>query len=512
MEPLRVRIIDNNLERARRLEARLQEPGPLDSFDVRYSCSRHNGEDTGELARTGDDLFIVNHNLIRHNDKLFYELEDLNRHWRRNIIMAHNRNSKNVPYEIADRVFESPNFKGNVYQDTETEEMQELLKKSFYRPPRVAILGLGTLGIDFALTLLLEGGIRSLKGYSKSKEARDRFRDIFDNFCVSNSDSGCADSLEDAVADADCVLLCSSFKRGTVLEKLAKRKDRLDLLEKEGPKAYGYFQELARVGYKGLVLTFPNPVGPICQVGVRAGLESGQLSFPFNIDRIRVKNILLRDLESYFGSQDEAGYVVRSFVFPEHHRHGKKRDFFVVGEHGTPIVSKPADPQNNDYNGISSQAFYAMLDSAAAESIKIAPRAMAFGRIWEIIGEDLRSKGEDDSHIPYFSYSVVRPTLRFFETMANLNEKPDVSCYCAFETNGINGFLALPARISYFPYTRVEPDYETVGRFDLNTMRKLETQLSMQNTSVENHMEISPENEGIFDESQVISDVLRRFR
>ena len=171
-------------------------------------------------------------------------------------------------------------------------DLEETIEKHAFRPLTVSVIGGGNLGRGFLAQFRECPIIRNVNFYSKTEYERDNYEGIKKLLELREYRFECFPSLETALFDTDCVLLCKGRA------KLSSEKDRSDLLPQSADIAIMEANSLirenyVRTGYKGLVIKFDNPVGENLNLmyrRIKNRINTSQLTFPFNLDTDRIIN------------------------------------------------------------------------------------------------------------------------------------------------------------------------------------------------------------------------------
>lgn len=419
MEPLKIAVVDDNEGIVGNVAEAIESSGGCLS-GLKIECSTHvNAEnniiDSKKILADNPDLVILDYNLgwgingLRIAEEIREQKSNLPVIIMSGAVLKADR-SKIRKAQKKGRI--------NDYLEKPFEgigEIREAVRENIRRPLNVGLVGLSEFGTGFLKELGRNSNAGKVQVYSGSRLGD--YPDMRELEWVSNAPKiKLIEDLESALDGTDCVLICTSAKRGKNTEKIAQSSDRLDLFEQEYKKNVELSKAIKKSGYPGLVMYFTNPIGPLLEQSRRIGIPTGQLTSPFSLDEARIMLYLRNNLE-------EATY------------NKLKKRISVAGQHGAPYVCFPRDTPKN-----------------AIEIIRAAEKAAR--------------KTPGDSMIAHGKLGIEPETQRFYgkfiNDLAGFRARTPHAAYCYCEFGDQKGFIAVPHKVNYFPYLRVEPDQERI--------------------------------------------------
>jgi len=469
MEPLKIAIVDSNEESCKRLEDKLSEKGgALTGFGIIYikiSYSQERGAEkevqTSELLKNDPDLIILNHSLSKkYGLKIAKEIRQRNNFIP---IILTSKTSDPITTNTLAKIINDYSSMGLIDQSWEKTATQALIKDKLRRPLDVAVLGLGMLGQAFLRGFLKSNYIGKVKGLSERRKPGSEpvidYERIYKLVGAEKPDKGTHhrlnffDTLEETINGTDCTIISTSAVHGPSIEKIAKTKDRHDLIDVEGAKIMKYAHKMRRARYKGLVINMTNPVGANLALAKYMGLKSDQLTSSIDVDDARFLEAIRAKLGSDYKAFKEFSYQ-------------------LVGEHGKVRFAELTSPKTTkDLETIRE----VVNDKLIAEALK---------RASEMGAEQMESA----SHFKTAYDQAPEEATKLLINLANFSTGPKSSYYCykTFEKGG--GFVALPCKISYFPNVRIRPDEDRIRNIQNGAMKDIKDIISLQSLYVKNFL------------------------
>lgn len=320
--------------------------------------------------------------------------------------------------------------------------LEEVIAANIRKPISIGIVGLGNFGLGLLKSFLNADFVSSVKGFSERRiQEYDKIYRVCERPAIPSLTGRLKleHTLEAVLSKTDCVAICTSEEYGESKNKVATRPDRLDLLEKEGPKIYRYCERIARQKYPGLVVMFSNPIGANLELACAAGLETEQVTSPFNLDAERLK----RALQDYSPPTDINALLELG---------GSSND--IYGEHGVGMdfIPKLTGTQNGEHYS-EDKWFMGYLQNLLRSGIS---------RAKEMGAEAMKASTE--AGFGYFE--PQEKAIQFFREISALRNQPSHSAYCLHDFGGINSFLAFPVVMSYSPNPRVALDERRMKNAD----------------------------------------------
>jgi len=288
------------------------------------------------------------------------------------------------------------------------------IQDNAYRPLSIAIAGLGDLGKGFLEVLRNKDYVNRFSLFSptlfegKNKEA---IREGLQLLSVEDRERFViADTLEEAIADTDCLIISTSNHNSRYK---SKRPDRTDLFKYAAQKIEKYGRALVKKGYQGIVVGGSNSPGDILHYLNELGLSSDQLTFPFNIDTSRVIRNVLENKDTTSSTENRRKIE----------QHLRKN---VYGLHGVPQLLS-----FGEFNGpIERKIIEDALGKAVTDG-------------WSIV---MNARKLND-----YSKDTPRESNLFFEGLAHYARTPgSTTAYCFYQVDqDTKGFIALPASFHY---------------------------------------------------------------
>ena len=465
MKKLRVYVVEKDVLKAETLANRLNDDkGIFGDFNIEFAPGKFDYShpfSSIALSRARPDMLIIDYstaNLSSPTSENIIAEQIKRQHPFLPILLTH-RGDVREKYristtELSNREVDGVKvFDGFIDPNSRTVDIQKTVKSNLRKPITPAIIGLGTLGRQFLRIFAREYGIKKIKAYSEHVPA-DVVLGSIDHLGSRKDKVVFSDSLEDAIENTDCVLLCTSSVYTTSLaEKLAEKDNRFDLLPKEGAKLFSYFKRIAQAGYPGLITPFTNPVAGMLSLAKKAGIKHSQLTSPISIDNARFDDAVRGEIGSDYA------------LFIDALISGK-----IVGDHGVPEFAQLSEH---------SAEFGIDYENARERLNEVITRALIRTR------QMPREALESSAQLSEKGYEAAFESARFYKMLTHLDEKPNESAYTFYRPNGISGFLGLPVKISYFPDIRVFPNDDYIKEFDKKTKKTLKEQLVLQNLYVE---------------------------
>jgi malate/lactate dehydrogenase len=309
--------------------------------------------------------------------------------------------------------------------------LEEVLVANIRKPISIGIIGLGNFGFGLLKSFLNADFVSSVKGFSERRiQEYDNIYRICEQPAMPSLTGrlNLEPTLEAVLSQTDCIAICTSEEYGESKNKVAARPDRLDLLEKEGPKIYRYCDRIARQKYPGLVVIFSNPIGANLELARAAGLEAEQVTSPFNLDAERLR----KALKGYCSPANINNLIELG-----------SSSIDIYGEHGAGMDFMPElmGTQNGESH-IEDNWF-----------IQYARKLVHFGvsKAKEIGAEAMKASTE--AGFRYFE--PQERAMQFFREISALRNQPSHSAYCLHDFGGVSSFLAFPVIMSYSPNPRV---------------------------------------------------------
>lgn len=447
MVPLRISVVDDNPDVAGTLVNYLKaHPGVLGDLDIEYSVHTGFGNniiDSETILKDKPDAVILDYDLgqnWRNNTglKIASEIKKKNHYLSLFLMSGIPLSSRNevittaMNNRIVDGCFNKPFDFGKI---------QRTLRKNIRRPLNVGIVGLGQLGRGFMKLFAKSSNVGKVNAYSESMQ---HLYPIIGNLeWVRNSSKiSLKENLEDALEGTDCILICTSAMRGASDQKVAKTPNRSDLFSVESEKIHYLSDQIAKLGYKGMIMYLTNPVGESLELSRRTGLDPDQLTSPFTLDEARIRMPLKDQLR---GDYDTI-----------------KNNLFIVGEHGAPDVYCSLRVQKDIRKAI---------ENAKVQSQKTPEDSMiahaALGAEYEV-------------------QAAYMPAIR---SLAHFKTRTPYSAYCYCEFGGEKGYIAVPHEVSFSPNIRITPDQERIGQLSENLKnRRFVRILDKQNKQVQQYL------------------------
>ncbi len=326
----------------------------------------------------------------------------------------------------------------------------------------IAIDGLGELGRGLAAHLHKKPYVRELRmfseQFSKSPDYEDHVRSITQS--PGSHQLKFFKTLEDAVDNADIVLMCTSAVRSRDPEALAK--GRASTFQQDGAKLYRHGKILSDMDYGGLVVALENPVGPQLHVLQYAGLDPNQITSPIYLDADRECakiDSLLRGKRSRIEIA-RIQEIVRKWT---------------VGPHGMPLFGFPRNQSYGPGQLFDPEVIRAVLEGQVY-AIEIGPKEMLASR-------ELGSS--------YFNAPEL--ISQFVEDLSRSSGRLRASTYCFWDRS----FIGLPARVEYdyngkngngYGCLRISRNSTAIGQLNRGIVKKLHRFTANQRDFVREHL------------------------
>jgi malate/lactate dehydrogenase len=437
MKPLEIAIISENLRAARAIKMAIIMPNKT-LGDLRKRCSIYNDPAAYQtILRENPDLIILGSN----------STQDPTGSTGLKTVCEIKKTDPNLPIILSSdpqtivRAMRTNKVDAYILDPNNPEQVREVVRKKARKPLNIAIIGLGQLGIGFMQRLAKSPNAKTVRAYSRSMldqyENIRKLEGIKDNTRISLENT-----LEGALSNTDCALICTSARHGTSADKIAESFDRSDLFKDEYKKNEILSKAIAKLKYPGLLLYFTNPIGEILEQSRRTGLESGQLTSPFILDEARI----ITQLKNNLSPQDYNKLI---------------REISIVGQHGNPCVNFSSNLPDETKRTIED----AIRDSKTSpgDSMK-AHAALGIG------------------------YQVQSFYMPVFKHLAHFKARTPHSAYSYCEVNGQKGYIAVPQEVNYFPNIRITPNQEKIDQLNKEIKNNLTLGLKNQALNIQKYL------------------------
>ena len=305
-------------------------------------------------------------------------------------------------------------LKGKIF-DTSIKKinMAKLLPQTIleyaYKPLSIGIAGLGTLGKGFLEVLRNKDYVSKFNLFSPSLFQDKSEEEVREGLQLLSEEDRerfhIKHTLEDALVDTDCILICTSNHNS---EYISKRPDRTDLFQHAVKKIGDYGNILVANNYQGLVFVGTNSSGDSLHYLNEKGLSEDQLTFSISVDTSRIIRNVLADARTN-KDPDYRGKIKQHLAEN------------VYGLHGVPKILT-----RGEFN---SDLEISIQDDASVKAIMDGQNIVINAR-----------KMND------YSKDTARESESFFEGLAHYKKNPaGTASYCFYQVDpDTKGFIALP--------------------------------------------------------------------
>jgi hypothetical protein len=448
MKPLKILIVDNEKKKAEDLVSKLglQSSKYLNNIDLSFEVP--SGREFHTIVHEkkpvkGYDLLILSDNLNGQGARpiatkikqeslvpILLNVSNKGTNKRQLIEFVNSRDKKGRSI-----------VNGYLMEDYSSIKSQEIIRENLIRPLKIGVIGLGDFGVGFLDYFCQFPEVAELKGFSRRIKPNNEpivdYEQIYKNLDEIRLDNSnyiskirLEDTLEEAVKDTDCVVLCTSEYGG---RKIAQNLDRSDLLAVHGEKIFNVGKELSNLDYLGLVLIASNPVGNSMRLLNQAGLKEDQLTSPLSIDYERF-------IRSYFKLMEQEEISDLPIPIPG----------MIVGHHGA-----------SKFSNVSSKN-YKLIRKALQMSHEMGKEVM---------------ESSEESGRPYSKSVWAFKSL--IESMAHFRD-PEYAAYCFSDINDVHGPIGVEAKFTRYFEHRIAPNVKSIINFDPRVRKELAREMKDQ--------------------------------